>query len=120
MYGMFPLADLDVSIRQAPLDFDDVIGADGQGWSNLLSECLSLRANDAAASNTYYYCAVRPTDDPVDFCSQGCVAGLGPVPSIGDTFNRAAIGLLYENGVETFVHADRSRASGFRMRPAAE
>ncbi len=58
LYGMFPLADLDVSIRQAPLDFDDVIGADGQGWSNLCSECLSLRANDSAASNTYYYCAV--------------------------------------------------------------
>lgn len=58
MYGMFPLADLDVSIRQAPLDF----------------------------------------------CAQGCVAGLGPVPSAGDSFNRAAIGLLYENGVETFVH----------------
>ncbi len=104
MYGMFPLSDLDVSIRQAPLDFDDVIGADGQGWSNLLNECLSLRANDGAASNTYYYCAVRPSDDPVDFCAQGCVAGLGPVPSAGDTFNRAAIGLLYENGTDTFVH----------------
>jgi len=104
MYGMFPLSDLDVSIRQAPLDFDDVIGADGQGWSNLLNECLSLRANDGAASNTYYYCAVRPSEDPVDFCAQGCVAGLGPVPSAGDTFNRAAIGLLYENGTDTFVH----------------
>ncbi len=104
MYGMFPLVDLQVSVREAPLDFDNVMGADGQGWTNLLSECLSLRANDGAASNTYYYCAVRPTDDPFDFCSQGCVAGLGPVPSVADTFNRAAIGLLYDNGVETFVH----------------
>jgi len=104
MYGMFPLTDLDVSIRQAPLDFENVIGADGQGWSDLLNECLSLRANDGAASNTYYYCAVRPSDDPVDFCARGCVAGLGPVPSASDTFNRAAIGLLYENGVDTFVH----------------
>ena len=104
MYGMFPLTDLDVSIRQAPLEFDNVIGADGQGWSNLLNECLSLRANDGAASNTYYYCAVRPSDDPADFCARGCVAGLGPVPSAADTFNRAAIGLLYENGTDTFVH----------------
>ena len=104
MIGMFPLSDLDVSIRQAPLDFDNVIGADGQGWSNLLNECLSLRANDGAASNTYYYCAVRPSDDPVAFCARGCVAGLGPVPSAADTFNRAAIGLLYENGTDTFVH----------------
>ncbi len=104
MYRMFPLTDLDVSIRQAPLDFENVIGADGQGWSDLLNECLSLRANDGAGSNTYYYCAVRPSDDPVDFCARGCVAGLGPVPSAADTFNRAAIGLLYENGVDTFVH----------------
>ena len=104
MYGMFPLVDLEVSTRQVPLDFDRAIGADGEGWSDLLNECLSLRANDSASSNTFYYCAVRPSDDAADFCSQGCVAGLGPVPSAGDTFNRAAIGLLYEDGVGTFVH----------------
>jgi hypothetical protein len=104
MYGMFPLTELDVSIRQAPLDFENVIEADGQGWSDLLNECLSLRANDEVASNTYYYCAIRPSDDPIDFCARGCVAGLGPVPGAADTFNRAAIGLLYENGVDTFVH----------------
>ncbi|NNK44823.1 MAG: hypothetical protein HKP46_19490 [Myxococcales bacterium] len=104
MYGMFPLTDLDVSIREAPLDFENAIEADGQGWSELLNECLALRANDGAARNTYYYCAVRPSDDPVDFCARGCVAGLGPVPGAADTFNRAAIGLLYENGVDTFVH----------------
>jgi len=104
MYGMFPLVDLEVSIRQTPLDFDRQIGADGEGWSDLLSECLSLRANDGASANTYYYCAVRPSDDAADFCSQGCVAGLGPVPGAGDAFSRAAIGLLYEDGVGTFVH----------------
>jgi len=104
MYGMFPLVDLEVSTRQVPLDFDRPFGADGEGWSDLLSECLSLRANDNASANSYYYCAIRPSDDPADFCSQGCVAGLGPVPSAGDAFNRAAVGLLYEDGVGTFVH----------------
>lgn len=104
MYGMFPLADFQVSVRQAPLDFDRTIGADGEGWSDLLSECLSLRANDSAGLNSYYYCAVRPSGEASDFCSQGCVAGLGPVPRVGDTFNRAAIGLLYDDGSETFVH----------------
>lgn len=104
MYGMFPLADFEVSIRQVPLGFDRGIGADGEGWANLLNECLSLRANDDASPNTYYYCAVRPTIDAGDFCARGCVAGLGPVPSAADLFSRAAIGLLYENGVGTFVH----------------
>ena len=104
MHSMFPLVDLEVAIRQAPLDFDRSIGAAGEGWSDLLNECLSLRADDSASPNSYYYCAVRPTEDAFDFCSQGCVAGLGPVPSAGDTFNRAAIGLLYENGVGTFLH----------------
>jgi hypothetical protein len=104
MYGMFPLTDFEVSIRPAPLEFDRSIGSDGAGWSDLLNQCLSLRANDDASPNTYYYCAVRPTIDAGDFCSRGCVAGLGPVPSAGDTFSRAAIGLLYDNGVETFVH----------------
>ena len=104
MHGMFPVVNLEVSIRQAPLDFDGSIGAGGEGWSNLLSECLSLRADDSAGPNSYYYCAVRPSDDASEFCAQGCVAGLGPVPSAGDSFNRAAIGLLYENGVGTFLH----------------
>lgn len=104
MHALYPLADLEISIRQVPLVFDRTIGADGEGWSDLLNECLSLRADDAAAPDTYYYCALRPTIDAVDFCSQGCVAGLGPVPSAADTFNRAAIGLIYDNGVGTFVH----------------
>lgn len=104
MYGMFPLTDFEVAIRQAPLDFDRTLGANGEGWSDLLNECLSLRANDSAESDSYYYCAIRPSNDVAEFCAQGCVAGLGPVPSAGDTFNRAAIGLLYEDGVETFVH----------------
>jgi hypothetical protein len=104
MYGMFPLADFEVSIRQVPLDFDRSIGANGEGWSDLLNECLSLRANDDASPNTYYYCALRPTNDAADFCAGNCVSGLGPVPFAADTFSRAAIGLLYDNGVDTFVH----------------
>lgn len=104
MRALYPLTGLEISIREAPLEFDRAIGADGEGWSDLLNECLSLRSNDQAEPDTYYYCAVRPTIDAADFCSQGCVAGLGPVPSASDTFNRGAIGLLYENGVGTFLH----------------
>jgi hypothetical protein len=104
MRAVYPVAELEITIRDAALEFDRSIDADGEGWSDLLSECLSLRAGDQAGLNTYYYCAVRPTIDAADFCAQGCVAGLGPVPSASDTFNRGAIGLLYENGVGTFVH----------------
>ncbi|MDH3201343.1 MAG: M66 family metalloprotease [Myxococcales bacterium] len=104
MYGMFPLADFEVSVRQSPLDFDRAISADGGGWTDLLNECLSIRAADNASPNTYYYCAVRPSDNLGDFCGGGCVAGIGPVPSAGDTFNRGALGLLYSDDLDTFVH----------------
>ena len=104
MRALYPVTDLEISIRQTPLDFDRTLGPDGEGWVDLLSECLSLRVDDGASPNTYYYCAIRPTIDASEFCSQGCIAGLGPVPSASDLINRAAIGLLYENGVGTFVH----------------
>ncbi len=104
MYGMFPVADFEVSVRQSPLDYDRTIRADGGGWTDLLNECLSLRAADNASSNTYYYCALRPSDTLGGFCGVGCVAGIGPVPSAGDTFNRGALGLLYNDDLDTFVH----------------
>jgi len=104
MYGMFPVADFDVLVRQSPLDFDRTISADGGGWTDLLNECLSLRAADNASPNTYYYCALRPSDNLGDFCGGGCVAGIGPVPSAADTFNRGALGLLYNDDLDTFVH----------------
>ncbi len=104
MYGMFPVADFEVSVRQTPLDYTGTIRADGGGWTDLLNECLSLRAADNASANTYYYCVVRPTDTLGGFCGGGCVAGIGPVPSAGDPFNRGALGLLYNNDLDTFVH----------------
>ncbi len=104
MYGMFPVADFDVSVRESPLDHDRTVSPDGGGWTDLLNECLSLRAADNASSNTYYYCALRPSDTLGGFCGAGCVAGIGPVPSAGDTFNRGALGLLYNDDLDTFVH----------------
>jgi len=104
MYAMFPLVDFEVSVREGALGFDRALEAGGDGWTSLLNDCLSLRADDNVDPNTYYYCAVRPSDDVLDYCGRGCVAGIGPVPSPTDPFNRGATGLLYENGVSTFVH----------------
>ena len=104
MASMFPLDELEVRVRSTPLDFERTVTADGEGWSALLNACLSLRSWDGAADNEYYYCALRPTESPSEFCAEGCIAGLGPVPSAEDTYNRGAIGLLYQNGRDTFVH----------------
>ncbi len=104
MAAMFPLTDFEVSVREAPLDFGRELEPSGAGWTSLLNDCLTLRADDDADPNSYYYCAVRPSDEPVEYCGRSCVAGIGPVPSPTDPFNRGATGLLYENGVSTFVH----------------
>lgn len=104
MAAMFPLHELGVRVRSAPLDFESSVTSEGEGWSALLNACLSLRSSDGAADNEYYYCALRPTESPSQFCAEGCIAGLGPVPSAEDTYNRGAIGLLYQDGRDTFVH----------------
>lgn len=103
--ALFPVDDVEVTVRTQPLDYDGALDPAGNGWSQLLNECLSLRASDGGADQVYYYCVFQPTSDIREFCSESCVAGIGPVPSASDTYRRAAIGISFDgSGVGTFVH----------------
>ncbi|UJR86128.1 M66 family metalloprotease [Sandaracinus amylolyticus] len=104
MRSVFPVEDVEITVRSSPLVWNNGIGADGSGWSQLLNECMNLRQSDRPPADTYYYCLFNPASTFSQFCGRGCVAGLGPVPSVRDTFSRASIGLGYRGTEDTFVH----------------
>ncbi|MBO6935455.1 MAG: hypothetical protein JJ863_10790 [Deltaproteobacteria bacterium] len=104
MYSLFPVADLNLSVRSRPLRWGSTIGANGSGWSSLLNQCMAERNSDGVAADTYYYCIFAPADSFRNFCSRGCVSGLGPVPSARDSYSRASIGLGYPSSNGTFAH----------------
>ena len=104
IYSLFPVEDLEVTVRATPLRWSGSIAANGSGWSSMLDACMAERNRDGVAPDTYYYCTFAPASSFRNFCSGGCVSGLGPVPSARDTYSRAAIGLGYTDSAGTFAH----------------
>lgn len=108
MRALYPVSEVDISVRSQPLSWPEEIRADGRGWDALLYGILELRESDNAADNVYYYGAFNPASSLQSFCSGGgCVLGLSELSrNVGDAGRRASIGLGYtgRNTAETFTH----------------
>lgn len=105
-YGMYPAPAIDLTVRD-PVQYNQDVDPNGYGWSELLDFVGQLRQQDGAAYESYYYGIFAPAASFGQFCSGGCVAGLGNLGGPGESYLRAAIGLGYqENGiaVTTAVH----------------
>ncbi|MEM7676174.1 MAG: hypothetical protein AAF449_09245, partial [Myxococcota bacterium] len=106
MFAQFPIAGLNLTVRE-PVDFpDEIVRDDAVGWTSMLDALLLTRANDAPPNSYYYYGIVVPENDARTYCGQACIAGLGPVASLNSIFLRGAVGLGYTGQVsaETFTH----------------
>lgn len=105
MYAMFPVADLNLTVGNV-LEWNNGVAPNGSGWSNLLDAVLQHRNQESPPANTYYYGIFEPAASFGAYCSGGCVAGLGPLPSPGNTASRGAIGLGFggDRSPDTFVH----------------
>lgn len=107
MFGIYPASKVDVTVRQQAVGISFSVLADGTGWNQLLSTLLSVRAQDGAANDVYYYGAFSPAASMQTYCGGGCVAGLSPiVQSVGDAANRGSIGLGFTGQVsaDTMAH----------------
>jgi hypothetical protein len=105
MFGMFPVPGVSVTVR-APFEWDSAISRNGSGWSNILQAILNLRNADNPDANVYYYGIFVPAQTFSQYCSGGCVTGLGPVPGPRDEYSRGAVGVGFsgQDAPGTFVH----------------
>jgi len=105
--SMYPIADIQIDVRE-PLPWGQVIAPNGQGWDTLLDRIATIREQDMAPADMYYYGIFNPAESASSYCSQGCVAGLGFTGGVNDSWGRAAIGLGYEGfdniATETALH----------------
>jgi hypothetical protein len=89
---MYPVASTSFSLR-APIEFAGLIGADGTGFEQLLSELVALRIDDAAGYGVYYYGLLAPAASAFDYCTGGCVGGLSFKPGALDDAWRCSVGV---------------------------
>ncbi len=99
-YRMYPVADVEILVH-AVVSWKNSVYADGNGWDGLLDAIATLRQNDNAPDDVYYYGIFSPTSDAGQFCGGGCVAGLGMIGAASDAYSRAAIGLGFTGEIAT-------------------
>jgi len=105
-YGTHPVPGVDIEVL-GPVDWNQSVGAYGQGWDTLLNAVTQVRSQNGAAPNEYYFGSFAPADSFAAFCGGGCVAGLCNLveqPSMSQ--GRACIGLGFagQQAAETMIH----------------
>jgi hypothetical protein len=72
--AMFPVSDVELTVRQA-IGTRINVTADS-GWTNLLEALRALRAQDRPPDDVYYFGLVVPASSGAQYCKSGCVAGI--------------------------------------------
>lgn len=108
-YAMYPAPAIDITVRSQPVQYNQQVASNGSGWDQLLGYLGEVRQQDNAAFDVYYYGAFSPAAGVGQYCGGGCVAGLGNIGGVNDSYSRAAIGLGFSDdggaiAWETAVH----------------
>ncbi len=107
--GLYPTANVTVTLASTVNYAGAVPTAGGSNWSSLLNAIIQLRAGDSTP-DLYYYGAFAPTSSFASFCNPSCVAGLSSIPSSPANYTqKAGIGLVYGGD------ADSQAATGQTM-----
>ncbi|MSP26839.1 MAG: hypothetical protein EXR75_17200 [Myxococcales bacterium] len=105
-YSMYPVANVELSVRAKALNWNVNTSPNGSGWEQLLETIADLRSSDGAADDEYYYGIFAPSGSVESYCGGGCIAGLGYLGAPNSPYARAAIGLGFSGGMahETALH----------------
>lgn len=104
--GLYPVADVEVTVR-APWQYSSAINGNGSGVGTVLQRLVSLRQQDNADDDVYYWGAFAPASSFASYCGQGCVTGLSSVlTDPRDAAGRASVGIGYsgEDTAYTAAH----------------
>lgn len=97
LYKMYPVASVDVTVRQ-PLKWSTPVKPDGPGWDTLLSGIMQLRRADKVDRDVYYVGVFTPKETIDQFCDKGsCILGVAPQADELNVGMRAALVLGYKN-----------------------
>lgn len=106
-FTAYPTPNVEITVHPV-VDHSGTFSANGQGWNQLLDKTCNLRISEGADKNNYYYGIINPTANAMQFCGQGCVAGLAPLAQqASDNRNRCGIGLGFKDrdmAAETAMH----------------
>ena len=83
LYKMYPVTEVDISVREVvpwPLE----VRGDGQGWSQLLDAVMETREDDKAPDDVYYVGVFTPAATQREYCQGGCILGIAPASGIGE------------------------------------
>lgn len=106
MMARYPVTDVEISVR-APVSWTRTIAPNGSGFSQILSSITSLRGQDAAAKDVYYYGVFAPAASFNSYCQGGCVTGLSTVvESVQVASMRASVGVGFSgpDAANTMAH----------------
>jgi len=101
---LYPLEELELSVRAEPLDIDYPVQT--QGWAQMLQDVQALRSQDNPGFDVYYHGLIAPAATFDAFCGQGCVLGLGIVGTVADANSRVSTGIGFtgDYAASTLAH----------------
>lgn len=97
LWKQYPLAELNLSVRPQPMDWNSPILADSTGWGDFLSGLLAQRNADQPADDVYYYGVVMPAGSREEYCPNTCIGGVSLLPDSADTYGRGAVGIGFDH-----------------------
>ncbi len=90
LYRMYPAAKITTTVA-APLPFSTVIDPGGPGWDTLVQALIDRRAADNADDDVYYIALFETTGTFNEYCSNGCIGGVGLPEGAVDPNSRVAV-----------------------------
>lgn len=102
-YRMYPAAKVELVMHE-PMQWNKPVDPSGIGWDGILDAVAAYRQQEGTPKDTYVFGFFNPADTFDEYCSFGCVAGLGMIGMLGDDYSKAAVGVGY-TGNDAFTTA---------------
>jgi len=104
LMALYPTKAVEIEVREAVRT--DMVLTRGDGWEPFLDALRSLRTQDGATADIYYYGLVSPAESFSTYCRNACTAGLSYLASRPTASLQvgAGVGFSGEIAGETLVH----------------
>lgn len=106
LLAYYPVPAVELTLRK-PVEYTGAVGASASDeWSDLLTQLMRLRRQDAVSDDVYYFGLMQPGASFNTYCQRGCVLGLAPQTLSVSPAQQVALGASFANDqtYETMVH----------------